>query len=578
MAGSQRPRILIIEDSEFYAKLLHDILCKDFSTHIELSGQSGLDYANSFLPDIIILDVDMPEMNGYEVIKKLKSSEHTKDIPVIFVSGLDDAYSEEKGLSLGAADYIVKPISASVVLLRVNNQLKIIQQQLTEYDLLRHKLVTNALNLALWDKKTIEKVLFNSDNKIEWSDKFRNMLGFSDEKEFPNTFGSLNDRLHPDDLQILYDCFSKHLNDYSGKTPFDIECRVKARDGQYKFFRMLGSTLRNNEGAPISVAGALIDITELKTMEKELKVVEELNRIMLDSSPLCCQLWDESINIVDCNEAAVKLFEFKDRNDFINNFLEKRCGVYQPDGRFSAEKAQTLIKQVFISGEDITTEWTYVMPDGSQMPSEVTFVRVDYRGSYLVAAYTRDLRELVNMEHRIIFLESEAEKAYHDALTGAYNRRYLDTNLKNVLDNMSRSGNILSLLMIDIDFFKNYNDTYGHDEGDKCLIAVAEVLMEGVKRKGDFVARYGGEEFTVVMPDTDEAGARLMAEKLLNEIWERKIPHISSPISDYVTVSIGAVTGKVFYDRTGADYIKRADKMLYISKQIGRNRITHESF
>jgi len=161
-----------------------------------------------------------------------------------------------------------------------------------------------------------------------------------------------------------------------------------------------------------------------------------------------------------------------------------------------------------------------------------------------------------------------------DQLTGIYNRRYLDGNLKKIIKHHSRSGGYLSVLMIDIDFFKKYNDTYGHIAGDDCLRIIANTLSQCVIREEDFVARYGGEEFTVVMPNTDENGAKLVAKKMLEKVCECKIPNKTSDIADYVTISIGGVTDSINHLQHGNDYIKAADKALYESKKNGRNRYT----
>jgi len=165
-----------------------------------------------------------------------------------------------------------------------------------------------------------------------------------------------------------------------------------------------------------------------------------------------------------------------------------------------------------------------------------------------------------------------------DQLTGIYNRRYFDGSLKKTIKFQSRTGGGLSVLMIDVDYFKKYNDTYGHDAGDDCLRAVAAALSQCVIRDRDFVARYGGEEFAVVLPNTDKNGAQVVAEKMLEKMRERNMPHEASDIAGYVTISIGGTTGIVNHLQHGSDYIKAADKALYESKKNGRNRYTFIDF
>jgi diguanylate cyclase (GGDEF)-like protein len=166
------------------------------------------------------------------------------------------------------------------------------------------------------------------------------------------------------------------------------------------------------------------------------------------------------------------------------------------------------------------------------------------------------------------------EKVHFDALTGIYNRRFMDDNLKRVVKSLSRTNGVLSVLMLDIDFFKKYNDTYGHSMGDDCLKKVAKALCD-TARMDDCVIRYGGEEFVVLLPNTDEAGAGITAGRLLNSVSSLCIPHKNSDIADYVTISIGATTIKVKYNHQYMHYIERADEALYISKDTGRNKYTH---
>jgi diguanylate cyclase (GGDEF)-like protein len=170
------------------------------------------------------------------------------------------------------------------------------------------------------------------------------------------------------------------------------------------------------------------------------------------------------------------------------------------------------------------------------------------------------------------------DRVYVDSLTGVYNRRYMEETLDYSIKTMSRFGGLLTIILLDIDFFKKYNDTYGHNEGDTCLREVAQSLTDCITREADFVARYGGEEFMVVLPYIDEAGARIMCERLLGSIESRRIPHRSSDIADYVTFSIGVTTIKVDYRHTVKEYIECADKALYESKANGRNRYTFAKF
>jgi len=168
-----------------------------------------------------------------------------------------------------------------------------------------------------------------------------------------------------------------------------------------------------------------------------------------------------------------------------------------------------------------------------------------------------------------------SDKVHYDALTGIYNRRYMEDTLNSVLKTMQRSGGgPLSVLMMDIDYFKKYNDTYGHSEGDGCLKSIAKAITGSMTRDNDFAARYGGEEFAVIMPNTDQEGARFIAERILENVRYLAIPHENSEAAPYVTLSIGAATGDVKTIQTGLEIVKWADEALYASKGSGRNRYT----
>ena len=170
------------------------------------------------------------------------------------------------------------------------------------------------------------------------------------------------------------------------------------------------------------------------------------------------------------------------------------------------------------------------------------------------------------------------DKVYLDPLTGIYNRRFLEDSLKRITHSLKRSGDVLSVMMIDVDYFKKYNDTYGHSEGDDCLKIIAEKINNSLNRPDDFVARYGGEEFAVILPYTDEIGARFIAGKILTNIRECNIPHEKSETAGCVTVSIGLTTGNTENPQDGNNFIKKADIALYQSKQNGRNQYTFIEF
>ncbi len=161
-----------------------------------------------------------------------------------------------------------------------------------------------------------------------------------------------------------------------------------------------------------------------------------------------------------------------------------------------------------------------------------------------------------------------------DALTDVYNRRYFDQALDREFQRAVRNNYPLSLIMIDVDGFKAYNDRYGHQCGDQCLKSISSALKSAINRSHDFVARYGGEEFAIILPDTSESGATRMAESLIDNVRGLDIEHESAPVGNRVTISLGSASCIPKLGATPPDLIARADKALYQSKTNGRNRNT----
>ncbi|NEQ36475.1 MAG: diguanylate cyclase [Okeania sp. SIO3I5] len=162
-----------------------------------------------------------------------------------------------------------------------------------------------------------------------------------------------------------------------------------------------------------------------------------------------------------------------------------------------------------------------------------------------------------------------------DALTGIPNRYHWETVLERDWKRAIRESQSMSLIMIDIDFFKLFNDNYGHPQGDICLKKVAQVIQRTLKRSTDLVARYGGEEFVVVLPSTDKSGAMFVAESLRTEVNSLKIIHEASKVDKYITISLGLATIIPTVNSHPDELISQADKALYLAKKEGRNCVRY---
>ena len=160
-----------------------------------------------------------------------------------------------------------------------------------------------------------------------------------------------------------------------------------------------------------------------------------------------------------------------------------------------------------------------------------------------------------------------------DPLTGLNNRRFFEMQLEKEWKRAARENESITLLVVDIDYFKIYNDTYGHAEGDVCLQRVASILKKSLNRPGDVIARVGGEEFVALLPNIDEEGALTVAHTMQENLHQGALVHGTSPLSDYVTVSIGIATARSDDEVTSLGLFKAADKALYRAKAKGRNQI-----
>ncbi len=206
-------------------------------------------------------------------------------------------------------------------------------------------------------------------------------------------------------------------------------------------------------------------------------------------------------------------------------------------------------------------------------------IEVEHDGRvYSLLLTCLEIKDYVNVYGRDITRRKETEQDLRrqtltDSLTNIANRRRLDQILKDEWSRALRYQTSVSLLMIDIDFFKFYNDTYGHQAGDIILKKVAAILVGSIKRPGDLAARYGGEEFVVLLPGTDTQNAGLFAESLRKEVEDLNLEHSKSKISSWITISIGYTTLVPHKERKPEDLITAADQALYEAKETGRNRV-----
>jgi len=330
------------------------------------------------------------------------------------------------------------------------------------------------------------------------------------------------------------------------------------------------------------LVSSIHDITERKQAEESLMESEEKYRSILNASPDDITITDLGGRIVMVSPAAKKMFGYETNNE---GLIGKRLVDFiVPE---EVERAWVNIQLMNKVGDRKEMEYHAVRKNSDIFDIEVNseFIRNSKGQPIKMVFIIRDITERKRAEQKIqeLIRQLEIERntaqqnSITDSLTGVANRRYFDEALRTEFFRLKRSGDVLTLIMIDVDYFKRYNDNYGHLAGDDCLRQITTKLKSIVGRESDIVARYGGEEFCVVLPKTEENGAQTIAEHIRKAVEELAIPHATSSIGKYVTVSVGVVTVDTTGLETPEQVVTLADEALYRAKKGGRNRIEVET-
>lgn len=231
------------------------------------------------------------------------------------------------------------------------------------------------------------------------------------------------------------------------------------------------------------------------------------------------------------------------------------------------------------SGVDHEADYRALTSDGDYVwIRDVVHVMRDASGEVeALVGFMFDISERKKTEEKLAKLQKELEElSFKDGLTGVANRRMFDSVMQVEWSNARRHSQPLSIIMFDIDYFKQYNDLHGHLQGDECLKKVARLLAGGASRSRDFFARYGGEEFVMVLPETDAEAAAVVAERCRKLVFKEQIEHGASPVGQLLTVSMGTATVTPSADDRLEDFVESADRQLYRAKQGGRDQVARE--
>ncbi|MCC0179790.1 diguanylate cyclase [Waterburya agarophytonicola K14] len=415
------------------------------------------------------------------------------------------------------------------------------------------------------------------------------------------------DRIHPEDLAECVEVYNSALKKCQG---FKIEYRLRRFDDSYRTILNTAVRQHNEEGEFAGLLCSCSDITQRKITELKIAKQVQVERILTDiiqdihsslDIDLILQTATEKVNqylsadrifitkIINKNQLTL-LFESEGGSFFTGCDLTKAKQLPNKDliDNFTKLSQGEIIAANNISLTTMINIDSYDLPRASFALLLVPIIaNQKLWGLVCVEQYlpprSWELDEIkllkqVAIQLGVAIKQSEMYReleqlAVIDGLTKIANRRKFDRYLATEWKRLTREKNPLSLILCDIDYFKLYNDTYGHQAGDLCLQKVAQAISKALKRPADLVARYGGEEFAVILPNTEIGGAISLAEQIRLQVQSLKIPHINSPVDLYITLSFGVSSsipssGLGFYTLVAA-----ADKGLYQAKELGRNRV-----
>jgi len=509
-------KALLIEDNPLDTKLMQKLLAKSGATVFEMNSAgtltAGLNHLSASLPDIIILDLNLPDSKGIDTYLKIK--DHSPDLPVVVLTGMGDKKIVDRVLREGAQDYLQKgQINAGIL------------EKTIRYSMARKKFELDLRDAnELLEQKVAERT-----------------------RELEEAIDKLS-------CEIIE---RKNAEKALKKSQDELEMRIEERTGELK-----GANDQLN-----------LQLEERQMMSEALHESEEQFRSLVANLPGAVYRFriDDEWTLEFMSEVIEEITGFPP-SYFIQNRVRPYRSIIHPDDKEKVEKA---LREGLDPMQSIFVEYRIIDADG----------RIRWFLEKGQAIFSQEGQPL--WIDGAIFDDSErkfAEEALQkanvelkrlsviDGLTQISNRRKFDEFLANEWKRAVRSEQDLSLILCDIDFFKLYNDNYGHQAGDQCLYQVAQAINGILRRPADLAARYGGEEFVLILPDTDIEGACHVSERILNKIQQLEILHEHSTVEKHITLSLGVASIVPTHESLPESLLEKADKALYEAKRKGRNQ------
>nr|WP_312576147.1 diguanylate cyclase [Sedimentibacter sp.] len=514
-------KILIVEDSYFAAKVVENIL-KECGYEIEISftGEDALQkIISGLMPNLILMDIQLADgMDGIDVARKILE---IRDLPVVFLTATTSDKILNRIKEIKAYGFVLKNTDKTALLSTVEMALKLHEVNI-HVKMFERFFESSHDELYIFNPKSLKFITVNLTA--------RKNLGYTLEQLTTMTISDINPQFNS---QTFLDYINLLLSGKQEQVLLNTEHRRENGD-MYPVKVVL--QLFNYERENLCMALA-VDITEQKQLEEERKRKEERLHLMVRGIPSPAWLITREYDILSQNKAAEMLFRTN---------IGERFWKWLPD----SENYLRLVNETLKSNESLNYEvelsgniWdTWLIPLGEDI--------------YLY--YATDVTKYKKIEEKLLSL------SITDTLTNIFNRRYFMQKLEDEIERAKRGGSEFSLIMMDIDHFKNINDKFGHNVGDLVLRkSMAEISRNRI-RKIDTLARWGGEEFVILLPETTVSKAATLAEELRKLLCKIDFSNVG-----VVTASFG-VTGYRSGDNVDK-MIQRADKLMYNAKSDGRN-------